>query len=92
MQELSVKKKDYILQPGSENIDLAKTFVSNTALNILLKRMNKEERMQLYTFLRNEDYSSADEFIKNTVPNFNKLLTSEINKKSNDYRDSRWGC
>jgi len=68
-------------QPTAGNIDLAKTFVSNTALNVLLKNMNKEERLQLYAFLRIGDYSSANEFIRDTIPDFKKLLISEIHKK-----------
>ncbi|MBW6441409.1 hypothetical protein K0B04_00670 [Patescibacteria group bacterium] len=74
LHELLVQEVDFKNSHVNELID-------NIALNIILKSLDKEKRIEFYRYLSTDDYDKAQKLIKNEIPNFNKKILMVIKKE-----------
>lgn len=74
LHELLVQELDF------EDSQINK-LIDNLTLNIILKSLDKEKRVEFYRYISSDDYEKVQKLIKNEIPEFNKKVLVEVKKE-----------
>ena len=78
---LSNKLHELLVQELDFDDSQVNKLIDNIILNIILKSLSKEKRVEFYRLLSADDYKSAQELVKSEIPNFNTKVMLEVKKR-----------
>ncbi|MBT6401418.1 hypothetical protein HN803_00755 [candidate division WWE3 bacterium] len=74
LHELLVQELDF--EDSQVNI-----LIDNISLNVILKSLTKEKRIEFYRHISTDDYEKAKTLIKNEIPDFDKKVLIGVKKE-----------
>lgn len=78
---LSNKLHELLLQELDFEDSQVNMLIDNITLNIVLKSLTKEKRIEFYRHVSIDDYEKAKELIRKEIPDFNKKVLGGVKKE-----------
>ncbi len=78
---LSNKLHELLVQELDFEDSQVNKLIDNIALNIILKTLKKEKRVEFYRHIGTDDYENAKKLIKSEIPDFDKKVLVGVKKE-----------
>ena len=81
---LSNKLHELLVQEIDFEDSQVNKLIDSVALNVILKSLSKEKRIEFYRLISTDDYEKAKNLLKSEIPDFNKRVLIEVKNKIKD--------